>query len=204
MPRFPSSEAEIVALAQQMVAGYTAHATDFPGVTVADLSTALSDYQTAKAGQEEARGQALIGTEAKDNALTAMLSLMKTDLKISEVDVEDDPEKLALIGWGPKAPPTPIIAPGAPTELRPTSEGPGDVTLEWKKPTDGGPIRNYVVQRRQAQTGGEFGPWALIDFAYDTLVTMTSQPQGVRMEYRIKAANPAGESLPSNAAIVVL
>jgi len=205
MPSFPQSEAEIVALAPNMVGGYTAHGTDFPGVVVADLSTALTDYLAARTAQEEARGLAKIATEAKNEKMEALIQLMKDDLKVSQADTSSDPEKLALIGWGPKAPPTPLAAPGAPLELKPTYEGvEGELTLEWKKPVDGGTVRNYVIQRRIQNSGGAFGSWEILDFAYDTSITFINQPKVVVMEYRVKASNAAGESAESNTVTVVL
>ncbi len=101
MPKFPTKENDVVALAEQMVAGYTAHGADFPSVTVADLTTALTAYKNQKQTQENADGQAQIATATKDEKLDELVSLMKNDLKVSEVDVTSDPEKLVEIGWAP-------------------------------------------------------------------------------------------------------
>ncbi|MCP4709699.1 MAG: fibronectin type III domain-containing protein [Planctomycetes bacterium] len=206
MPKFPTSEAEVTALAETMVAGYTAHALDFPSVTVADLQTALDTYQTDRQSQANAKAQAQIATEAKTTKLGDLVAVMKNDLKLSEVDVAADPEKLTQIGWGPKAQPTPIEAPGAPTELTPSFEGAGTLQLKWDKPAtgSGGAVRNYLIQRRDHDETGQFGNWQLLDFAYDTEMTLTDQPRSVQMEYRVKASNAAGESLPSNTTPVVL
>ena len=121
------------ALAEAMVAGYTAHAADFPSVTVATLSTALSNYKNQRTSQENARSQAQIATVTKDEKLDVLVELMKNDLKISEVDVTDDPEKLTEIGWAPKADPQPIPAPGSPTELDLVAEGTGSNLAEVEK-----------------------------------------------------------------------
>jgi hypothetical protein len=206
MPKFPKTEAEVVALAETMVAGYTAHAADFPSVTVADLSTALTNYKSQRQTQENARGQAQIATVTKDEKLDALEELMRNDLKLSEVDVTDDPEKLYEIGWGPKADPQPIQAPGSPTDLHPIAEGQGTIWLEWEKPpTDASkPIRNYIIERRNQQDDGSFGSWTLVQTTYDCEINLTEQPVEVRVEYRVKATNAAGESMPSNSVSVVL
>jgi len=206
MPKFPKTEAEVVALAETMIAGLTAHAADFPSVTVANLSTVLTSYKNQRQTQENARSQAQIATVTKDDKLEALTELMKNDLKLSEVDVAADPEKLTEIGWGPKADPQPIQSPGCPTELNPTAEGQGMLWLEWQKPaTDsGGPVRNYIIERRQQAQGGDFGAWLLVNTTYNTEINLTDQPMNVRVEYRVKAANAAGESLPSNSVSVVL
>jgi len=204
MPRFPKSEPEIVALAEEMIAGYTAHAADFPSVAVADLQTTLTNYKSQKQTQEDNESKAQIATVTKDEKLDALVELMKNDLKLSEVDVTDDPEKLTEIGWGPRSQPQPIIAPGSPTELHPVAEGQGSVGLVWEKPASGGPVRNYVIERRDQQQGSDFGPWTLANTTYNCEINLTDQPESVRIEYRVKAANAAGESLPSNSVSVVL
>ena len=206
MPKFPKTEAEVVALAETMIAGLTAHAADFPSVTVATLSTALTNYKNQRQTQEDKRSQAQIATVTKDDKLEVLTELMKNDLKLSEVDVASDPEKLTEIGWGPKTEPQPIVAPGAPTELHPTAEGQGSVWLEWTKPAggSGGAVRNYIIERRDQQQGGTFGAWGLVQTTYNCEITLTEQPDNVRVEYRVKAVNTAGESMPSNSVSVVL
>jgi len=196
-----------VALAENMIAGYTAHAADFPSVTVADLQTALTTFKTNLQSQEDAKALARIATESKSQKLTALVALMKDDLKLSEVDVSSDPVKLSEIGWGPKNPPTPITAPGQPTNLVAILEGPGCLTLKWDKPASGsgGAVRNYLVERAdQPGGGGAPGPWTLITSVYETEIYLAGQPRGIEMYYRVKSANTAGESLPSNIATVVL
>ena len=206
MPKFPIREPDVVALAESMVAGYTAHATDFPSVTVADLTTALTNYKNQKQTKENAESQAQIATVTKDEKLDILTELMKNDLKLSEVDTTDDPERLTEIGWGPRSQPTPIAAPGSPTELHPTAEGQGILSLVWTKPaTDtGGIVRNYIIERRDQQQDKTFGPWTLVQTTYNTEINLTEQPDSIRVEYRVKAVNAGGESMPSNSVSVVL
>jgi hypothetical protein len=206
MPKFPIREPDIVALADTMVAGLTTHAADFPSVTVATLTTALNNYKSQKNAQDAAEGQAQIATITKDEKLDALVELMKNDLKLSEVDTTADPEKLYEIGWGPRSQPSPILAPGSPTELHPTAEGQGTIALVWTKPaTDsGGVVRNYIIERRDQQQGGTFGAWNLVQTTYNTEINLTEQPDSVRVEYRVKAVNAGGESMPSNSVSVVL
>ncbi|MGD0785258.1 MAG: fibronectin type III domain-containing protein [Sedimentisphaerales bacterium] len=205
MPQFPNKEADVVALAETMVAGLTTHAADFPSVTVATLQTALTNYKNQRQTQENAKSQAQIATVTKDEKLDALVELMKNDLMLSQVDVANDPQKLTEIGWGPRSQPQPIEAPASPTELHPIAEGQGTIWLQWEKPANGGPVWNYTIERRQqAQTGGDFGPWTLANTTYNCEINLADQPENVRLEYRVKAANTAGESLPSNSVSVVL
>jgi hypothetical protein len=194
-----------------MIAGYTAHPADFPSIDpltdLVALQTALDTYQTDRNSQEDARAQARISTQTKVGTLDTLTELMINDLKLSEVDVAVDPAKLAQIGWGPRQDPQPVDAPGQPANLHPVAEGQGMLWLAWDSPaTDsGGPIRNYIIERREQPVGGgEFGAWAIEGTALNNEINLLDQPRGVQMEYRVKAANVGGESMPSNTAAVVL
>jgi hypothetical protein len=131
---------------------------------------------------------------------------MRIDLKSSEVDVAADPEKLYEIGWGPRSQPTPIQAPGSPTDLHPIAESQGSIALQWNRPASdvGGPVRNYIIERRDQQQNGTFGAWTFVNTTYNTDINLTEQPDTIRVEYRVKAANAGGESMPSNSVSVVL
>ena len=211
MPTFPTKEAEVVALVETMIAGYTAHPADFPSIDpltdLVALQAAVSNYQGDRNSQEDARAQAKLATVAKDSKLDTLVDLMKNDLKLSEVDTASDPTKLAAIGWAPKSPPQPVQAPGQPTNLHPTAEGQGMLWLAWDRPAtgSGGPIRNYIVQRRQQLAGGgEFSEWAIVGTSLNNEINLPDEPRGIQMEYRVVAANIGGESLPSNTSAVVL
>ncbi len=207
MANFPKKEADVIALVQSMIAGYAAHAVDFPSADPLGLQTALDGFLADNQSQDDARAQAQIATATKTGTLDSLESLMTDSLKASELDVASDPEKLLQIGWGRKAEPVPISAPDAPSNLMPTYEGPGDLTLQWDKPDHDSnrPVVNYAVERRDEPAGGgEFGDWIFVDMTYKNQIDLTGQPRGIQMEYRVTATNAAGQSLPSNTAAVVL
>lgn len=206
MPQFPKREPDVLALAEQMVNGVTSHAADFPSVDGPALAELVSNYKSQVGQQELAKSQAQVATANKDEVFADMVELMKNDLKLAEVDTADDPQKLYEIGWGPRSGPTPIQAPGTPTDLHPTAEGQGSIWLNWEKsPVDPNrPVRIYIIERRDQQQDGTFGPWKLAQTTYNTEIQLTEQPVAIRVEYRVKAANAAGESMPSNSVSVVL
>jgi hypothetical protein len=111
MPQFPNKEADVVALAEQMIAGLTTHAADFPSVTKATLEGKLADYKEEKQAQEDAKSQVQIATISKDENLDSLVELMKNDLKKAEVDCTNNPQNLTEIGWGPKAAPQQLSRP---------------------------------------------------------------------------------------------
>ena len=207
MAQFPNAEADIVALANAMVAGYGAHALDFPSSDAVGLTAVLGAYSTVKTAQIDALAAAQVATETKNVNLGLMEDKMRDELKKSEVDVGADSQKLEYIGWGPKAPPSPSATPGQPRNLDPVVQGVDTLFLDWKSPArgSGGTVRTYVIERReQPAGGGEFGDWSQVGIALETETTLTSQPRGQQLEYRVKAVNVGGESIPSNTAAVVL
>ncbi len=207
MAQFPKAEADIVALANAMVAGYGAHAADFPSADALGLTTVLTGYSTAKTAQIDALAAAQVATEAKNLTVDSLEDKMRDELKKSEVDVGVDSEKLEYIGWGPKAPPTAAVTPGQPRNLDPVVQGSGTLFLDWKAPArgSGGTVRTYVIERReQPAGGGEFGSWAQAAIALESETTLMTQPRGPQWEYRVTAINTGGESVPSNTVAVVL
>jgi len=206
MSQFPIREAEVIALAEQMIAGFTEYASDFPSVTVAELTAELANYKEARDTQESIQGQAKIATIAKSEDLDSLITQMKNDLKKAEIDCTTTPQNLNEIGWGPRNEPTPIQAPTEPGALVAISESTGEIRLAWDKPdVDANrPVRNYIIERADVQESGSFGPFSLIATVYNNEAHLLGQPSNQRMLYRIKAVNAAGESLPSNTLLVVL
>ena len=82
MPNFPTTEAEVVALADLMVAGYTAHPADFPSIDpltdLVALQAAIAVYQVDKQSQADARAQAQIATVTKSEKLDALTERIKS------------------------------------------------------------------------------------------------------------------------------
>ena len=209
MSNFPQGETNVATLANTMLDGFSDHAADFPSVDPLALSDAITQYNIAKSAQNQAAAEAKVATENKNVKFDAMMDLMKDDLKTAEVDTNDDPEKLAYIGWGTRDPQTPLVIemPFAATNLVAIFNGSSQLTLKWKKPVieKTRPVYSYIIQRRDQLTeDGEFGDWFMVDMAYTNETTLIGQPSNKDMEYRIIASNPAGQSPESNSVAVVL
>lgn len=204
MPKFPKRQADILALADTMLAGYFAHAPDFPDINRSWLNRKCWAYKNHEGLWRKAYAHLHLATQAKNVSLDTLRELMKNCLKKSQVDVADVPEKLEYIGWGPKAPPSPADPPGQPRNLNAVTQEPSAVLLDWKPPARGA-VRTYVIEQRyRPQGGGDFSNWQPVGTALETEATLTDQPRGPQLEYRIKAINTGGESAPSNTAAVVL
>ena len=212
MPRYPTQQAQILALAEAMIGGYTEHAALFPNADTPLLQSLRDAYSIATAAQTEAMAKAQIATEAKQAALAQLQAVIKRQLKQSQIDTAANPDNLKYIGWGPRASAQSIEAPGQPLTLKSIDEGAGTLLIEWKRPArgSGGPVRTYIIERREltidetGDDGGNRGRWRQAAISLETKVSLKRQPRGVQLEYRVKAINKAGESQPSNTIAVVL
>jgi len=209
MPRYPTQQAQILALAEAMIGGYTEHAALFPNADAPLLQSVRDAYNSAANAQTDAMAAAQVATEAKQAALAQLHAVIKRQLKQSQIDTAANPENLEYIGWGPRAAAQSIEAPGQPLALKSVSEGAGTLEIEWNRPArgSGGPVRTYIIERRelaQDDGGDRGGEWRQAAISLETKASLKDQPRGVQLEYRVKAINKAGQSQPSNTIAVVL
>lgn len=202
MARFPSKEAEVFALAQEMMTGLATNAAVYPSppVTVTELATAFSAYLSAKNAAVAAQAAAEQATAAKDDALQTLTDGMRADLRYAENTVNFDDDQLKLIGWGGRSARTSLEAPGQARTLEAPRQGDGWVFLDWKEPVDGGKVAAYKIERRERPSG----PWTDAGMAIESEITLSNQERGKEWEYRVIAVNKAGEGLPSNTVMAVL
>ncbi len=202
MARFPDREAEIKALAQNIVTGLAANAADFPTPPVASVALAalLDSFITLGDEQVAAQAAAEQVTATKNAGLDELVTAMRADLRYAEDAVNYDDAKLSSLGWGGKAAPTALAVPGQPRALEAPSQGEGWVFLDWKKPADGGAVAAYKIERRERPAGD----WTLISMAIESEATLNNQERGKEWEYRIIATNKAGDGVPSNTVAAVV
>ncbi|MBI9018379.1 MAG: fibronectin type III domain-containing protein [Phycisphaerae bacterium] len=202
MATFPRTEAEIVVLANSMIAGLTDNTAVYPSPPIlpAELSTKMSAYLAAKNAAIAAAAAYDAAITAKDEALEDMVDDMKTDIAYVENTAKNDSDKLKLIGWNSRKSRTALTQPGQSRLLEAPRQGDGWVFLDWKAPSDGGKPSAYKVMRRERPEG----TWADVATAIDSEATLVEQPKGKELEYRIVAVNKAGEGEASNTQMVVL
>lgn len=207
MPEFPKNQVQIVTLARRMLDGYALHVADFPSFDYFALLGKTSMFIYYQRLQAETRGALRVATKSKKDKLAILKRTMKDCLKKSEVDAADNPDKLAYIGWGPRHSPQPVAAPSQPVNLRSIAESADTILLQWLSPQaeTGGPVRNYIVQRRRQPEGAsQFGAWQLAGTLFNNEITLTDQPRGIQLEYQVKAVNTGGISPSSNTVAIVL
>ena len=202
MARFPDREAEIKALAQNIVTGLAANAADFPSppVTSVNLQAILTSFITLCDEQVAALAAAEQVTATKKAGLEELVIAMKADLRYAEDAVSYNDAKLTALGWGGKAAPTALQVPGQPRSLEAPRQGEGWIFLDWKKPADGGAVAAYKIERRERPTGD----WTLVSMAIESEATLNNQERSKDWEYRVIATNKAGEGVPSNTVAAVL
>ena len=202
MARFPTKEADILALAHELESGLNTNAAaypapPFPGIP---LAIAKSAYVAAKNAAVAAVAAAEQATATKDEALQVLTDHMRADLRYAENTVDFDDDKLKLLGWGGRKAKTSLEAPGQTRTLEAPRQGEGWIFLDWKEPSDGGKVAAYKVQRRERPSG----PWTDASMAIESEITLSGQERGKEWEYRVIAVNKAGEGKPSNTVMVVL
>jgi len=204
---FPKKESEIVELAEKMIAGFMANPDDFPSGEPEIIEGRLTAYKQMRDSATQAQSGAKNAVMTKDEELDKLIELMKNSLKKAEADVSSDPEKLSEIGWSARQSPQPVPMPGAPSNLRSIAEGQGTLFVCWTRSPSGGalgPVRNYIIERRQQLQSGGFSEWTVVGSTYNCELNLTEQPPDIRLEYRVRASNTTGESAPSNSISVTL
>ncbi len=206
MPRFPKKEAEIIALAERMIAGLRDYPAVFPNPPHPAFQPGngirwkVNQYNSKREDLLAVRAAAEQATTDKDQALENLIEAMKADLRYAENTVNYNDDKLKLIGWAGKAAATPLAVPGQTRLLEAPRQGDGWLMLDWKQPADGGKPNAYKVQRRVRDSGD----WKDIATAILTEATLVEQPEKTELEYRVIAINKAGEGQPSNTVMAVL
>jgi len=79
-------------------------------------------------------------------------------------------------------------------------QGKGWIFLDWKASTDGRKVVAYKIQRRERPAG----PWVDVGLAMEAETMLHDQERGKEWEYRVIAANEAGEGEASNTVMAVL
>ncbi len=206
MPRFPKKEAEIVSLAEQMIAGLSANVAvyldpPYPAMaSMISIRRKVRQYNNRREDLIAARAVAEQTTAEKDDALEDLIEAMKADIRYAENTVDFDDDKLKLIGWAGKKTPTALQPPGQSRLLEAPKQGAGWVFLDWKAPAAAGKPNAYKVQRRVRPAG----PWETVATAILSEITLVDQPEKTELEYRVIAVNKTGEGPPSNTVEVVL
>ncbi len=118
MAAYPRTQSKVSTLVESMIAGFDEHPDDFPSVDVAALRAARDEYQTASDALVSAQAQAALAAETKADKLEKLNAVTKIQLKLSQVDSAETPQKLHFIGWAPRADSQATRPPHQPGDLK--------------------------------------------------------------------------------------
>ena len=202
MARFPTTEAEILILANTIKTGLEGNPLVFPSppVTVANLEAGVTAALAGLDAVKGAQAALKIAVQTKHAAFEQLADLMKSELRYAENVTAFDDAKLTMLGWGGRADATALAVPGQTRGLEAPRQGEGWVFLDWKAPNEGGAVASYKIQRRLRPEG----PWLDVSMAVESEATLMGQERGKEFEYRVSAVNKAGEGAPSNTVMAVL
>lgn len=199
MPRFPKTEPEIIALAQQILNGMTSNplfanapVTSGAFETKLDAFTAKRDEIFVDEAQLEEK------YDDKDDLKFDLTEAMKQLIGFLASMSNNDPSEMASIGIGGDSART-FAAPTQPRTLEIVSQTNADVKLDWKSPADGR-VSAYRVERREMPNG----EWQICFSGKESEAALVNQPRGKELEYRAVAFNANGDSPPSNTVTLTL
>jgi len=200
--RFPTREADVAALARQIISGFKEKPDDFPSppLDIAELEACLDDYEKTHADAVQARAAAAGAYKLKDEALRNLIYGMKSCLRYAEHAVRYNGNKLKAIGWRKRRDAAPPSVPGQARNLKIKREGPGWICLEWKKPEDGGVVTTYQVELYDLDEH----EWQTVEICFDTMTVLVDQETKVDLVFRVVPINKTGAGLASNTVTAVL
>ncbi len=201
MAQFPRTDAELIALANDVLTGYRVHPDIFhnPPIDLEGVTTKLVNYSEVDHRWNVNHAEGVMLTAQRGVISVEIASDIRALLRHAETVVQD-PAQLKLIGWGGRAEPTPLQPPGQVHNLTLVKQGADWISLTWDTASDGGKPSTYVIQYRIMPDGD----WSIADTTPDTKITLAGQPKGKTIEYRVFARNKAGDGLVSNVIEVVL
>jgi hypothetical protein len=201
MPTFPKKETEIIALAQMVGDGLSKMADDFPHppLAVADLQAKVTEYNGILSATVEADMASQRQHAAKAEVLAEIRDGVSANLRYAEITARKEPEKLAGLGWGPRRDKSPLAPPGEVRDINIDSQGDTWLILSWHPPVNGGLTAAYHIERKQGT-----GAWEAAATSATTEKSVTDQPRGVELSYRVIAVNKAGSGAPSGVVTAVL
>ncbi|MCB2262748.1 MAG: fibronectin type III domain-containing protein [Candidatus Thiosymbion ectosymbiont of Robbea hypermnestra] len=202
MATFPKAETKIQSLAHEILTGLKAHTDLFPSppVDAEELGQTLDAFIDAADALKEQQAAVSHAVDLKHEALEALTDRMRMILRYAENVTHFDDASLKTLGWGGRRDGSALEPPGQPRALEAPRQGQGWIFLDWKQPDAGGKVAAYKIQRRQE--GSE--NWIDVGTAIETETTLSNQPTGQQLVFRVMAVNKAGQGAPSNGILAVL
>ncbi len=204
MCQLPRTQPKSIALTEQMIFGFTEYPDTFPSADIEKLQNMLESFNQAKKEFNDCLSLYKQAGEKQKQAFEDLKGVIANQVKTAQVDTADNPVKLGLIGFGARRKRTSVNLPAQPELLRAESLAAGVVKLQWQKilKPGCGPVRSFIIESRIIN--GSIGNWLLAGMSFNCETVLKDQPTGVKLEYRIIAANHSGKSCASNTMAIIL
>ena len=200
MPRFPKTEAEIIALALQIQNGLNTNPNlQNSPVAKTEFAAAYNAFVAKRDEIQVKESELGVMHDDKDDLMDALTGMMQRVLLYLESVTGGDPAQMAAVGWGSVNEPT-KQPPGQPRVLEIVSQNDATLTIDWKSNADGGRAASYRVERRERPAGA----WETCWGTNLTEAVLINQPRGKELEYRVVGYNSNGDSPPSNTVAATL
>ncbi len=205
MCQLPRTQPDSVALANNMIAGFTEHPDTFPLADTPQLQASLDSFYQARESFTNAKSIYKQAGQKQRRAFEELKDVIANQIKVAQVDTSDNPVKLGFIGYGPRRKKSSMSKPAQPHLLDAKPVAAGVVKLQWKKDLSPacGPVGSFNIESR-IMNNGDTTNWSIAGLSFDCDAVLKDQPQGKRLEYRVTAANHSGRSMPSNVLAVIL
>jgi len=206
MCQLPRTQPDSVALAENMLSGFQKYPETFVSADTASLRDALDNFNQARNSFNSIASLYKQAGKQQKQAFEALKKAIAVQVKSAEVDTAENPEKLGLIGFGPRREKSPVDLPASPGNLKVVAIENSTIFLKWKKSSIryGGPVRMYLIERCLADADGGYLEWQLAATSYNNEVKLKHQPQGVKLAYQVRASNISGVTYPTNMVSVIL
>ena len=196
--KFPTARADVIALAQAMINGFTVDTADFPAPPI--KAAQLNDLLTAAIALRNARitaaAAAKEATDTENDPFGELVDAMKDDIKYAELVTKGNDAKLQEIGWSGRAASKALQPPGEPSAFEALKQGKGWAQFDWKEGKSGGKASMYRILMMQV---GGTGDWKEAGASVLPENTVGGIESGQEYVFCVVAANSAGTSDQSNA-----
>ena len=205
MGKFPTKDADTTTLCRKMIIGYTTYPADFSHADVQTLQGDLTLFDDGAMAVTNAKAALKAAAQLFKTYRTRLRKNMMAQGKQSQLDTNNNPAKLAEIGWTPPSPKTPVVQPGEPRDFTAVVQNTTSVQFSWKAPAkgSGGKVRDYRIDRRESTGGTMYNDWHELVVVTGKKTLIRDQPRGVQLEYRVVAMNNGGENGSKPVAVVL-
>jgi hypothetical protein len=192
---------EKIARSQQIVASLTGNANfTTPHPTLAQVTTAINELETANNAAQAARQEAKARTVAQNNKEEALDRILTQLVAYVESVAADDEELILSAGMNVRAANASVSsAPSAPPSLTATAgDHDGEIDLSWDTVRG---ARSYVIER-SADPPTETS-WTHAAISTRSQTTIEDLTSGTRYWFRVAAVTATGQSGWSNPAMKI-